>query len=99
MRIPIWPGIRLSVGEPQNPDAVKVVTPFVTPYQPIRRVLSKRGWMLLLVRYDWKKIAPAAADCPGYESTPNRCGCSCEGCKHHCAAHQATAATDTREAR
>lgn len=54
MRIPIWPGIRLSVWEKQNPQAVKVVTPFITPYQPIRRVLSKRGWMLLLVRYDWR---------------------------------------------
>lgn len=54
MRIPIWPGVRLSVWEKQNPDAVKVVTPFVTPYEPIRRVLSKRGWMLLLVRYDWR---------------------------------------------
>jgi hypothetical protein len=27
--------------------------------------------------------------CPGYETTPNRCTCDCEGCKHHCAAHQA----------
>ena len=54
MRIPLWPGVRLSVWEKQNPDAVKVVTPFVTPYEPIRRVLSKRGWMLLLVRYDWR---------------------------------------------
>lgn len=54
MRIPIWPGVRLSVWEKQNPDAVKVVIPFVTPYEPIRRVLSKRGWMLLLVRYDWR---------------------------------------------
>lgn len=54
MRVPIWPGVRLSVWEKQNPDAVKVVTPFVTPHQPIRRVLSKRGWFLLLVRYDWR---------------------------------------------
>ena len=54
MRIPLWPGVRLSVWEEQNPDAVKVVTPFVTPYEPIRRVLSKRGWFLLLVRYDWR---------------------------------------------
>jgi hypothetical protein len=54
VRIPIWPGVRLSVWEKQDPDAVKVVTPFVTPHQPIRRVLSKRGWMLLLVRYDWR---------------------------------------------
>lgn len=54
MRIPIWPGIRLSVWEKQNPEAVRVVTPFVTPYEPIRRVLSMRGWFGLLVRYDWK---------------------------------------------
>lgn len=54
MRITLWPGVRLSVWERQNPDAVKVVTPFITPHEPIRRVLSKRGWMLLLVRYDWR---------------------------------------------
>jgi hypothetical protein len=31
----------------------------------------------------------AQQPCPGYETTPNRCTCDCEGCKHHCAAHQA----------
>ncbi|MBR8638657.1 hypothetical protein KEF29_03420 [Streptomyces tuirus] len=30
--------------------------------------------------------APTA--CPGYETVPNRCTCGCEGCKHHCGAHQ-----------
>lgn len=25
---------------------------------------------------------------PGYETVPNRCGCPCEGCRHHCGAHQ-----------
>lgn len=54
MRIPIWPGVRLSVWEPQNPDAVKVtMANYYKPF-PVRRVLSKRGWMLLLVRYDWR---------------------------------------------
>jgi len=54
MRIPIWPGIRLSVWERQNPDAVKVVMPNTELRKPVRRVLSKRGWMILLVRYDWR---------------------------------------------
>ncbi|WP_159064579.1 hypothetical protein [Streptomyces olivochromogenes] len=34
-----------------------------TPYEPVRRVLSSRGWMLLLVRYDWKDRA--APEQPG----------------------------------
>lgn len=58
MRIPIWPGIRLSVWEKQNPDAVQVRLPYAQPRQPLRRVLSKRGWMLLLVRYDWRDHKP-----------------------------------------
>lgn len=28
-----------------------------------------------------------AASCPGVETDPNACGCDCEGCRHHCAAH------------
>jgi hypothetical protein len=55
VRIPLWPGLRLSVWERQNPDAVKVVMTFNSPRQPIRRVLSMRGWMILLVRYDWRR--------------------------------------------
>ncbi|MEW2402192.1 hypothetical protein [Streptomyces sp. NPDC046862] len=55
MRIPIWPGARLSVWEKQNPEAVKVVMPSTRMVEPVFRVLSKRGWMFLLVRYDWKK--------------------------------------------
>lgn len=54
MRFPIWPGIRLSVWEPQNPDAVKVTMPCYHNPLRVRRVLSKRGWCLLLVRYDWR---------------------------------------------
>jgi hypothetical protein len=30
----------------------------------------------------------AAEACPGRETTPNRCTCDCEGCKHNCGAHQ-----------
>ncbi|WP_331764774.1 hypothetical protein [Streptomyces sp. NBC_01238] len=54
MRIPIWPGVRLSVWEPQNPDAVKVT--MACYYKPFKvtRVLSKRGWLVLLIRYDWR---------------------------------------------
>ncbi len=55
MRIPIWPGIRLSVWEKQNPEAVKVTLARSKPYEPVRRVLSMRGWMLLWVRYNWKE--------------------------------------------
>lgn len=55
MRIPIWPGVRLSVWEKQNPSAVRVVMPSTMLRPPVRRVLSMRGWMILLVRYDWKK--------------------------------------------
>lgn len=55
MRIPIWPGVRLSVWEKQNPQAVEVVMPNTVLRPPVRRVLSMRGWMILLVRYDWKK--------------------------------------------
>ena len=54
MRIPIWPGVRLSVWEKQNQQAVKVVMPNTVLRPPVRRVLSMRGWMILLVRYDWK---------------------------------------------
>lgn len=55
MRIPIWPGVRLSVWEKQNHEALRVTMPNTTMREPVRRVLSKRGWALLLVRYDWKK--------------------------------------------
>ncbi|ARX81496.1 hypothetical protein SMD44_00894 [Streptomyces alboflavus] len=54
MRIPIWPGVRLSVWEPQNPEAVHVrLANYWKPF-PVRRVLSKRGWMILWIRYDWR---------------------------------------------
>jgi hypothetical protein len=43
------------VWEKQNPQAVQVTMPNTVMRQPVRRVLSKRGWMVLLVRYDWKK--------------------------------------------
>lgn len=54
MRIPIWPGVRLSVWEKQDPQAVKVTLARSKPYAPVRRVLSAPGWMLLWVRYDWR---------------------------------------------
>ncbi|MFJ2110568.1 hypothetical protein ACIOEX_01345 [Streptomyces sp. NPDC087850] len=31
---------------------------------------------------------PEPAVCPGVETEPNACSCSCEGCSHHCTAHQ-----------
>lgn len=54
MRIPIWPGVRLSVWEPQNPDALSVNMPLYRNPIRVTRVLSKRGWCVLLVRYNWK---------------------------------------------
>lgn len=35
--------------------------------------------------------------CPGYETTPNRCRCGCEGCKHHCGAHDPSTLTGDEE--
>ncbi|MEW2393138.1 hypothetical protein AB0933_32735 [Streptomyces venezuelae] len=64
MRIPIWPGLRLSVWEKQNPEAVNIRLARSAPYEPVRRVLSMRGWMLLLVRYDWKDQSPPPAPDP-----------------------------------
>lgn len=61
MRIPIWPGIRLSIWEPQDPDAVKVTLAFIRKPPTVRRVLSMRGWMILLVRYDWRDTGSTAA--------------------------------------
>ncbi|MEW2266931.1 hypothetical protein [Streptomyces sp. NPDC047868] len=58
MRIPLWRDLRLTVWERQNPEAVKVTLARSKPYQPVRRVLSSRGWMLLWVRYDWKDYSP-----------------------------------------
>lgn len=51
MRIPLWRDLRLSVWVKQNPQAVKVTMPNTVLRPPVRRVLSMRGWMLLLVRY------------------------------------------------
>lgn len=31
--------------------------------------------------------AEAQQQCPEVETVPNRCTCDCEGCKHHCGAH------------
>ncbi|WP_435606622.1 hypothetical protein [Streptomyces ardesiacus] len=64
MRIPIWRNLRLSVWEPQNPDAVRVRLVRGEPKQPMRRVLSMRGWMLLLIRYDWQDHSQPPPD-PG----------------------------------
>lgn len=55
MKIRIWPGVELTVWKKQHPEAVQVSIPNTVMRGPVRRVLSKRGWMLLLVRYDWKK--------------------------------------------
>jgi hypothetical protein len=38
----------------------------------------------------WGEAAARIAEgrCPGYETEPNICRCTCEGCKHHCSAHR-----------
>lgn len=64
MRIPIWPGVRLSVWEKQNPEAVQIRLARSAPYEPVRRVLSMRGWMLLMVRYDWRDHSLPPAEDP-----------------------------------
>lgn len=65
MRIPLWPGVRLSVWEKQNPDAAKVTLAHSKPYEPVRRVLSMPGWMILLVRYNWKDHSQPAETAQG----------------------------------
>lgn len=37
--------------------------------------------------------AAEIASCPGYEANPNPCRCPCEGCKHHCSAHDPDSVT------
>lgn len=54
MRIPIWPGVRLSVWEEQNPEAVQITMALYYKPLRVRRVLSMRGWALFGVRYDWR---------------------------------------------
>lgn len=56
MRIPVWPGVRLSVWEKQDPGMVEIkLRDYRWPFS-VRRILSKRGWMLLLIRYDWQEL-------------------------------------------
>jgi hypothetical protein len=64
MRVPIRPGIRLSVWEPQNPEAIQVTV--ACYYNPVRvtRVLSMRGWACLLLRYDWRDAGKRVRDKP-----------------------------------
>lgn len=64
MRVPIWPGVRLSVWEPQNPDAVEVT--MACYYNPIKvtRALSLRGWALLLLRYNWRDTGERVRESP-----------------------------------
>jgi hypothetical protein len=54
MRIPIWPGVRLSLFVPQDQQAVRIR--LATHYNPLRvlRLASMRGWFVVLVRYDWR---------------------------------------------
>lgn len=60
IRIPIWPGVGVTFGGTPNPSAVRLTLP-----KPARlvRLVSKRGWMVLLVTYDWRAPVdkPAAA--------------------------------------
>ena len=56
-----------------------------------------------IVRGDWHEMcywAEAAAQlaegaCPGYETIPNICRCTCKGCAHNCTAHQGATCTSS----
>lgn len=56
IRIPVWPGVRITIGGAPNPHAVRV-TLALGKRARVVRLVSKRGWMLLLVSYDWRKPA------------------------------------------
>lgn len=51
-----------------------------------------------ILRGDWHDICYwseasariAEGGCPGYETVPNVCRCTCPGCAHNCTAHQET---------
>lgn len=53
----------------------------------LEQALESRDWHDLCY---WGEASARIAEgrCPGYETTPNVCRCSCEGCKHSCRAHQ-----------
>jgi hypothetical protein len=61
LRVPVWPGIHLTFGGVPKTDAVRVVMggPRPPTGQRTVRIVSKRGWMVLLVRYDWQSAMPA----------------------------------------
>jgi hypothetical protein len=54
MRIPIWPGVGLSLFVRQDQQAVRIR--LAAYYNPLRvlRLASMRGWFVVLVRYDWR---------------------------------------------
>lgn len=52
IRIPVWPGVAFTVGGAPNPNSVWV-TLAGSESPRVVRLVSKRGWMLLLVTYDW----------------------------------------------
>lgn len=58
IRVPVWPGVHVALGG--EPDSAAVRVTFGGPYEKLQhhtvRLVSKRGWMLLLVRYDWRKL-------------------------------------------
>lgn len=53
----------------------------------LEEALKTRDWHDLCY---WGEAAAQIAEgrCPGYETVPNVCRCSCSGCKHNCSAHQ-----------
>ncbi|MFB7858800.1 hypothetical protein [Rhodococcus qingshengii] len=69
MRITIWPGVKLSIWVKQNPEAVEVDIKTHKEKPHVRRVLSKRGWMILLVRYNWRNRWDPAEETDG--TVPN----------------------------
>lgn len=53
MKIPYWPGHRLTVGGRLNPEAVRVHMIGVEPR--VSRLLSWPGGLIVIARYDRKR--------------------------------------------
>lgn len=66
IRIPLWPGVRVSIGGHPNPMAIRVELNYYGRPNPTTRVsrwLSWPGFALLAIRYDpHPKTTPDTSD-------------------------------------
>jgi hypothetical protein len=54
VRIPVWPGVKLTLWGSVNPQTMQVG--LAAPLKkPVKRIASMPGWAILFVRYNWKK--------------------------------------------